>query len=246
MTRAGRRVAALRTVAISLVTAAALASCASQPAVPTLDDVADERSRTMTAVWQQAASSARSYIDREWPDAVMPPLTFDRWVEPEILLSEVLECMSRTTGRTVGAIGQDGLLQLRPRPTKEPEWMLPVAQVRCSVAIAPWTGLYPFGGPLEQEWVRHQVTVALPACVRRAGAELVIRDLDAAIDASIYSTSEGIPGAHTARSTALPTQSVWLVAQLTGVDESTARQIRATCPDPGRELVQLGPAEISQ
>jgi hypothetical protein len=245
MTRTGRRTTAGRTIAVSLASSVALASCASQPGVPTIDEVADERSRTMTEVWQQAATSAQAYIDREWPDAVLPPLTFDRWVEPEALLSEVLDCMNRTTGRTVGAIGEDGLLQLRPRPTKEPEWALPVSQVRCSIAIAPWTGLYPFGGPLEQEWVRHQITVALPACVRRAGAELVIRDLDAAIDASIYATSEGIPGAHTARSPALPAQSVWLVAQLNGADESTARQIRATCPDPGRELVQLGPAEIA-
>ena len=84
--------------------------------------------------------------------------------------------------------------------------------------------------------MRHQVTVALPACVRRWGADLEIVDLDAAIDASIYPTSSG-------RSVEAM-QSVWLVAQLRNVDEATARQIRATCPDPGRLLTQLGPAEI--
>lgn len=234
----GRRPVAATAPARALVVAAALVltSCASSPSVPSLDDVADERSRTMTAVWQQAASAAQDYIDRDWPDAVVPPLTFDRWVEPEFLLSEVLDCMNRKTGRTVGSIGQNGLLQLDPRPTKEPEWALPVAQVRCSLAIAPWTGLYPFGGPLEQEWVRHQLTVALPACVRRAGAELVIRDLDAAVDASIYPTTRGQSDP--------PTQSVWLVAQVYGVDEATAARIRSTCPDPGRLLIELGPAEI--
>ena len=84
--------------------------------------------------------------------------------------------------------------------------------------------------------MRHQVTVALPACVRRWGADIEIADVDAAVDASIYPTSSG-------RSVE-PLQSVWLAAQLRNVDEATARQIRATCPDPGRTLTQLGPAEI--
>jgi len=236
MMRLGPALSVVRTGVVAVTVALVLTSCAPQPGVPTIDEVADERSRTMTEVWQQAADAAQGYIDRDWPDAVLPPLTFDRWVEPELLLSEVLDCMNRTTGRTVGAIGQNGLLQLRPRPTKEPEWALPVSQVRCSIAIAPWTGLYPFGGPLEQEWVRHQLTVALPACVRRAGAELVIRDLNAAVDASIYPTTSGELGE--------PTQSVWLVASVHGVDDATAAQIRATCPDPGRVLMSLGPAEI--
>ncbi len=236
MRRCGQASVMTRSAVAAVAAALVLSSCAPSTAVPSIDEVADERSRTMTDVWQQAATAAQDYIDRDWPEAVLPPLTFDRWVEPELLLSEVLDCMNRTTGRTVGAIGQNGLLQLRPRPTKEPDWALPVSQVRCSIAIAPWTGLYPFGGPLEQEWVRHQLTVALPACVRRAGGELVIRDLDAAVDASIYPTTTGEFGE--------PTQSVWLAASIQGVDEATATQIRATCPDPGRLLMALGPAEI--
>ncbi len=236
MSGRSRAAAIVRASVVSVAAALVLTSCAPSPSVPSLDDVADERSRTMTAVWQKAASSAQDYIDRDWPDAVVPPLTFDRWVEPEFLLSEVLDCMNRKTGRTVGSIGQNGLLQLDPRPTKEPEWALPVAHVRCSLEIAPWTGLYPFGGPLEQEWVRHQLTVALPACVRRAGAELVIRDLDSAVDASIYPTTSG--------DSREPTQSVWLAASVLGVDEATAARIRSTCPDPGQALIGLGPAEI--
>lgn len=213
-----------------------LAGCASLPAAPTLDEVAAERSRTMTDVWQQAAAAATDYLESEWPEAVYPPLAFERWVEPDEQLSEVLQCMDLKVGRTTGLIGTTGLLVLNPRPTKEPEWLLPVAQTRCSLQLVPWSGLYPFGGPIEQEWVRHQVTIALPACVRRWGADLVIPDVDDAIDASIYPTSTG-------RSVE-PMQSVWLVAQLSNVDDVTARQIRATCPDPGRTLTQLGPAEI--
>ena len=144
--------------------------------------------------------------------------------------------MNRVVDRTAGSIGETGLLVLNPRPTGEPAWELPVAQVRCSLQVIAWTGLYPFGGPVEQAWVRHQVTVALPACVRRWGADIEIADVDAAVDASIYPTSSG-------RSVE-PLQSVWLAAQLRNVDEATARQIRATCPDPGRTLTQLGPAEI--
>ncbi len=214
----------------------ALTGCAAPPGAPTLDEVKDERSRTVTEQWRLAADAATEYLEAEWPEAVYPPLTFERWVEPERQLADLLQCMNRIVDRTAGSIGETGLLVLNPRPTGEPAWELPVAQVRCSLQVIAWTGLYPFGGPVEQAWVRHQVTVALPACVRRWGADLEIADLDAAIDASIYPTSSD-------RSVE-PLQSVWLAAQLRNVDETTARQIRATCPDPGRTLTQLGPAEI--
>jgi hypothetical protein len=216
--------------------ALALTGCAAPPAAPTLAEVEEERSRTVTEQWRMAADAATEYIEAEWPEAVYQPLAFERWVEPERQLADLLQCMNRVVDRTVGSIGETGLLVLNPRPTGEPEWELPVAQVRCSLQVIAWTGLYPFGGPVEQAWVRHQLTVALPACVRRWGGDLEIADLDAAIDASIYPTSSG-------RSVE-PLQSVWLAAQLRNVDEATARQIRATCPDPGRTLTQLGPAEI--
>lgn len=225
-----------RLLGAALVGTLSLGGCATTGAAPTLDEVKDERSRTMTEVWNQAARSATDYLEREWPAAVYSPITFERWVEPEAHLADVLQCMNLTVGRTTGSIGATGLLVLNPRPTKEPDWALPVAQVRCSLQVVSWSGLYPFGGPVEQEWVRHQITIALPACVRRWGADLVIGDLDAAIDASIYPTSSG-------RSVE-PLQSVWLAAQLSNADDATARQIRATCPDPGRILTQLGPAEI--
>jgi hypothetical protein len=233
-----------RWLAVALGAALAISGCSSPVTAPSLDDVREERSRIMTEQWQLAAAAATGYLERTWPEAVYPPLAFERWVEPETQLADVLQCMDRAVGRSTGAIGSTGLLVLKPRPTKEPTWALPVAQVRCSLQVIAWTGLYPFGGPLEQEWVRHQVTVALPACVRRWGAELAIADLDAAIDASIYPTSIGIPGDPLGQTPPTPTQSVWLAAQLSNADDATARQIRATCPDPGRTLTQLGPAEI--
>lgn len=226
----------LRMLVTAVVGTLMLAGCATAPAAPTLDQVTDERSHTMTEAWHTAARAATDYLERDWPDAVYPPLAFERWVEPEAHSAEVLQCMNRALGRTTGTIGATGLMVLTPRPTEEPVWALPVAQVRCSLQLVPWSGLYPFGGPVEQQWVRHQVTVALPACVRRWGADLVIADLDAAIDSSIYASSSG-------RSVE-PLQSVWLAAELRHADDAMARQIRATCPDPGRTLTQLGPAEI--
>jgi hypothetical protein len=226
-----------RLLAISVVLiVVALAGCATPPAVPSLDAVRAERSATMTEAWQRAADATQQYIERDWPDAVYPPLRFERWVEQERALAEVAACIDGILGRTAGSISETGIYTLAPRPTKEPTWALPVAQLRCSVQLVTWTGLYPFGGPVEQAWVRHQLTVALPQCARRWGAELVIPDVDAAVDASIYATSAG--GSLSA------TQSVWLAAELRLVDAATAQQIRATCPDPGRTLVQLGPAEI--
>lgn len=226
-----------RTVApFAALLVAALAGCAAPPAVPTLDAVRAERSLTMTSAWLRAAAATEQYIERDWPEAVYPPLEFERWVEQDRALAEVAACMDGILGRTAGAISESGIYTVAPRPTKEPTWALPVAQLRCSVQLVPWTGLYPFGGPVEQQWVRHQLTVALPQCVRRWGAELVIPDLDAAVDASIYATSTG--------RTVSATQSVWLAAELRLVDPATAQQIRATCPDPGRTLAQLGPAEI--
>lgn len=223
-------------LAVLLALIGVLAACAEPPAVPSLDAVREERSLTMTSAWVRAAAAAEQYIERDWPEAVYPPLQFERWVEQDRALAEVAACMDRILGRTAGVISPSGTVTFNPRPTKEPTWALPVAQQRCSLQIVPWSGLYPFGGPIEQEWVRHQLTVALPNCVRHWGAELVIPNLDAAVDASIYPTSAG-------RSVGA-TQSVWLAAELRFVDDATARQIRATCTDPGRTLVQLGPAEI--
>ncbi len=214
----------------------ALGGCAEPPAVPSLDAVRDERSVTVTSAWLRAAAATEQYIERDWPEAVYPPLQFERWVEQDRALAEVAACMDGILGRTAGAISETGVYTLRPRPTKEPTWALPVAQLRCSVQLVPWTGLYPFGGPVEQEWVRHQLTVALPQCARRWGAEVVIADLDAAVDASVFPTSTG--------GSLAPTQSVWLAAELRHVDPGTARQIRLACPDPGRTLMGLGPAEI--
>jgi len=222
--------------ALTVALVVTLSGCTASPTAPSIDAVSNERSFTMTAAWLRAAAAAEQYIERDWPEAVYPPLKFERWVDQDRALAEVAACMNRILGRTAGAISPSGILTFAPRPTKEPTWALPVAQQRCSLQIVPWSGLYPFGGPIEQEWVRHQLTVALPNCVRHWGAELVIPNLDAAVDASIYPTSAG-------RSVGA-TQSVWLAAELRFVDDATARQIRATCPDPGRTLVQLGPAEI--
>ncbi|MDO9591423.1 MAG: hypothetical protein Q7J04_09805 [Microcella sp.] len=225
----------MKTLGAVLVGSLTLGGCAATSAAPSLDEVVDERSRTATDLWVQTAAAAEAYVQREWPEAVFTPLAFDRWVEPERYTAEVLQCMNVATGRTVGSVVRDSIV-LAPRPTKEPTWALPVAHVRCSAQISPWSGLASFAGPVEQAWVRHQITVALPACVRRWGADLVIADVDAAVDASLYPTSSG-------RSVE-PMQSVWLAAQLRNADDLTARHIRATCPDPGRTLTQLGPAEI--
>jgi hypothetical protein len=213
-----------------------LAGCAGPAGVPDLDDVRAERSVTMTAAWQRAADATEAYIERDWPEAVYPPLAFERWVESDRALSETAACIDRILERRAGSISSTGIYTLAPRPEKEPQWALPVAQLRCQVQIIPWSGLLPFGGPTELEWVRHQLTVALPNCVRHWGAELVMSDLNAAMNASIYPTSTG--------NSSTPVQSVWLVATLRNADAATARQIRATCPDPGRILAQLGPAEI--
>lgn len=222
--------------ALCVALGVALVACAEPVAVPSLEAVRDERSLAVTSAWLQAASAAKQYIDRDWPEAVYPPVQFERWVEPERAPTELATCMNQILGRTVGVVTQAGFLELSPRPSTEPTWALPVAQQRCQLQLVPWSGLYPFGGPVEQEWVRHQLTVALPNCVRRWGAELVIPSLDSAVDASIYPTSTGVR--------LPPTQSVWLIAEVRRADAATAEQIRATCPDPGRALVQLGPAEI--
>lgn len=227
-----RRVAAVAG-ALGLVV---LTGCASPTSMPDLDDVRDERSVAITAAWQRAATATEELIERDWPEAVYPPLAFDRWVESDRALSENAQCIDRILERTAGSISPTGIYILAPRPTTEPEWELPVAQLRCAVQVIPWSGTYPFGGPLELEWVRHQLSVALPNCVRRWGAELEISDFNAAMNASIYATPTG--------NSLVPVQSVWLAATLRNADVATARQIRATCPDPGRTLSQLGPPEI--
>lgn len=213
-----------------------LTGCAAPVAVPDIDDVRDERSATMTAAWQRAATATEDFIERDWPEAVYPPLEFDRWVESDRALAENAACIDRILERTAGSISPNGLYILAPRPTTEPTWELPVAQLRCAVEVVPWSGSFAFGGPVELEWVRHQLSVALPNCVRRWGAELEISDFNAAMNASIYPTPTG--------NSLLPVQSVWLAATLRNADVATARQIRATCPDPGRTLAQLGPPEI--
>lgn len=216
--------------------ALAVAGCAERPAAPSLEQVREERSLTMTAAWVRAAAATEQYIERDWPEAEYPPLRFERWVEEQDVIPATLACMEGILDRTVGTVSTNGIVSLFPRPDDEPTWQLPVAQLRCQVAYISWTGLYPFGGPLEQEWVRHQVTVALPACVRRAGAELVVANLDRAVDASIFPSS--------ASGELAATQSVWLAAELRGADAATAARIRSQCPDPGRTLAQLGPVEI--
>ena len=108
----------------------ALTGCAAPPAAPTLDEVQAERSRTVTEQWRLTADAAAEYLEAEWPEAVYPPLRFERWVEPERQLADLLQCMNRVVDRTAGSIGETGLLVLNPRPTGEPAWELPVAQVR--------------------------------------------------------------------------------------------------------------------
>lgn len=213
-----------------------LAGCAAQPDVPTLAAVEDERSTTMTAAWVRAATATEQYIARDWPEAKYPPLRFERWVDGDDAIAETLDCMAAILGRPAGIAQESGVVALLPRAEGEPTWQLPVAQLRCQVQLIPWTGLYPFGGPLEQQWVRHQLTVALPACVRHWGGELVIPDIDRAIDASIFPSSSGRE--------VVANQSVWRAAEVRGVDATTEARIRSLCPDPGRTLAQLGPAEI--
>lgn len=200
----------VRPVAIATLVAA-LAGCAATTTAPRLDEVIDERSRTATDQWLRVAAEADAYLRREWPDAVHPTLAFDRWVAPERYASEVLQCMSFATGRTVGSVVRNNLV-LAPRPAKEPTWALPVAHVRCTVQLYAWSDDIAFGGPIEHAWVTHQVTVALPACVRRWGGELVIDDLEAAIDASIYPTTAGLSSEPGGMLATEPVQSVWRAA----------------------------------
>ncbi|MEN9621053.1 MAG: hypothetical protein RL499_1246, partial [Actinomycetota bacterium] len=215
-----------RAAVLALVVGLALSGCAAPAPVPSLDAVRDERSATITAALVRAAMAAEEYIERDWPEAVHPPLAFERWVESDRAMAEAASCLDRILERRAGAISPEGVYTLAPRPTTEPEWEIPVAQLRCSIEVIPWSGEYPFGGPVELEWVRHQLSVALPNCVRRWGAELVIADFNAAMNASIYPTLTG--------NSAEPVQTVWLAATLRNADIATARQIRATCPDPGR------------
>ena len=79
-------------VAAALMTVA-LSGCADAPAAPSLDAVREERSLTVTSAWLRLAAATEQYIERDWPEAVYPPLEFERWVEQDRALAEVVECM---------------------------------------------------------------------------------------------------------------------------------------------------------
>lgn len=217
--------------------AGVLAGCATPSASSTLtlDDVAAERSATISAQWRTAVANSTRFVRERWPDAELA-VGFERWVPVELIDEARAECLSVALGREVSQTETDGFLQVGPVPPTEPEWRAPVADIGCGLSLQPWSGLYPFGGPVEQQWVREQLAVTLPQCARQLGARLIVPDLDAAVDAAIYPTSVG-------RSVSAM-QSVWPFVHVVAPDPVVELQVQRLCPDPGQVLLDLEPPEI--
>lgn len=220
---------------LPVVLVAALAACASPPASArlTIDDVAAERSATVSGQWRSAVANSTRFVRERWPDADLS-IAFDRWVPVEQIEAARADCLSEALGRPVTEI--DGFLQVGPVPPTEPEWLAPVADIDCGLSVQPWSGLYPFGGPVEQRWVREQLSVALPECARQLGARIIVPDVDAAVDGAIFPTNVG-------RSVSAM-QSVWPHVRIIAPDPLVEAQVLRLCPDPGRQLLALEPPEI--
>ncbi|KQV26670.1 MULTISPECIES: hypothetical protein [unclassified Microcella] len=232
---ARRAVAARSAVAASLLLAA-LAGCASPTAAPavTIEDVVAERSATISAQWRAAVAHSTRFVRERWPEAELE-IAFDRWVPVEDIDEARAACLSETLGREVTVTEASGLLQVGPGPVSEPVWRAPVADIGCGLSVQPWSSLYPFGGPVERQWVREQLLIELPACASSLGARLIVPDVDAAIDGAIYPTSVG-------RSVSAM-QSVWPHVEIVG-DPTAQARVRAQCTDPGPALLALDPPEI--
>ena len=200
----------------------------------TLDDVVAERSETISQQWRAAVANSTRFVRERWPEAELT-VAFDRWVPVEALDEARADCLSEALGREVTVTETQGLLQVGPVPPTEPAWRAPVADIGCGLSLQPWSGLYPFGGPVEREWVRQQLLVELPACARGVGARLVVPDVEAAIDAAIYPTSVG--------RAVSPMQSVWPHVRIVA-DPVDAIAVQRLCPDPGQVLLDLEPPEI--
>jgi len=239
MTGARGSVPRVLSVISAIAVVATLGGCtapAAQETSPSLDAVREERSIDATADWLRLAAGMRQYITAEWPDAAFVSPQFERWVDPAEWPAAVATCTDAILERPAGVLSGGGISERIPRPPTEPDWAFEVALSDCSLRFIPWSGSYASVGEVEHSWARHQITVALPNCVRRWGAELVVPDLNAAIDSVLYPTS--------APDSATAAQSVWRGVALRRVDSSIEQQIRASCSDPGQTLAQLGPPEI--
>jgi|GEM_PF-2203688 len=239
MTRARGFVPRALSVISAIAVVATMGGCtapAAQETIPSLDAVREERSIAVTADWLRMVAGSRQYITAEWPDAALVSPQFERWVDPAEAPAAVATCADEILERPASMISDGGISERTPRPPTEPDWAFEVALSDCSLRFIPWSGSYVSVGEVEHSWARHQITVVLPNCVRRWGAELVVPDLNAAIDSVVYATS--------APDSATATQSVWRGVALRRVDLSTEQQIRASCTDPGQTLAQLGPPEI--
>ncbi len=225
-------------LALALALAAGvLGGCAAPTAAPTvtIDDVVAERSETISTQWRTAVAQSTRFVRERWPEAELT-VGFEAWVPVERIDEARAECLSVALGREVSQSETDGFLQVGPVPAAEPEWRVPVADIGCGLSLQPWSGLYPFGGPVEQQWVREQLAVTLPQCARQLGARLIVPDVDAAIDGVIYPTSVG-------RSVSAM-QSVWPYVRIVAPDPLIELQVQRLCPDPGRILLDLEPPEI--
>ncbi len=194
----------------------ALAGCASPAAAPpvTLEDVAAERSATISSQWRAAVAHSTRFVRERWPEAELE-IAFDRWVPVEKIDEARAACLSETLGREVTVTEASGLLQVGPGPISEPAWTAPVADIGCGLSVQP--------------------LVELPACASSVGARLVVPDVDAAIDAAIYPTSVG-------RSVSAM-QSVWPHVEIVADPLQRAR-VLTQCADPGKVLLDLAPPEI--
>ncbi|GAA1701376.1 hypothetical protein GCM10009792_22060 [Microcella alkalica] len=232
--RRGRRRRAAAPIAG--LTAIAFAGCAALPAQPTvtIEDVAAERSATISSQWRAAVAHSTRFVRERWPEAELE-VAFDRWVPVEAIDEARAACLSETLGREVTVTEASGLLQVGPGPISEPAWTATVADIGCGLSVQPWSSLYPFGGPVERQWVREQLVVELPACASSVGARLVVPDIAAAVDGAIFPTSVG-------RSVSAM-QSVWPHVEIVG-DPLVRARVLTQCADPGQVLLGLEPPEI--
>lgn len=147
-----------------------IAGCASAPStVPTIDDVAAERSFRAEARVETLLDTYGDYLTTRWPGIVLPPTSIEQWLGHGQWAATFESCASDFSGLTVRT---DAAVGVYATPSPQTAWQMRDFEVSiylCQGRFPPPNLGHSEPGPIEVAWVTAYTRTELPACLRRHG-----------------------------------------------------------------------------
>ncbi len=157
-------------ISASIALTVALAACSSsQREMPTIADVAAERSERAHERVATLLDTYADYLTTRWPGIALPPTSVESWLELGAWPSAFESCATDAAGRTVRTDPSVGVFADPAPQTAGQMRDIELSIYLCQGRFPPPNLATSSPGPVEVAWVTAYARTELPACLRRQG-----------------------------------------------------------------------------